>query len=122
MPFPCRLHAVLSYRERWTDWHQTPAHMMISSQSPYPTVTRTEIFTLNRSVIFQAHTHDTRAYGGALNLNFKARSQKNASSYTSNIFFQSTSSICGPKHKARLQLVKYDQSYYLKINTSRLSQ
>lgn len=48
--FSYRLHVVPSYRERWTDWHQTPARTMISSQSPYPTATRTEISTLNRSV------------------------------------------------------------------------
>lgn len=54
--FSYRLHVVLSYRERWTDWHQIPAHMMISSQSPYPTVTRMEISTLNRSVISSTHS------------------------------------------------------------------
>ncbi len=56
MYFSYRLHVVLSYRERWTDWHQTPAHMMISSQSPYPTVTRMETSTQNRSVISSTHS------------------------------------------------------------------
>lgn len=54
--FSYRLHVVLSYRERWTDWHQIPAHMMISSQSLYPTVTRMEISMQNRSVILCTHS------------------------------------------------------------------
>lgn len=45
-----RLRVVLNYRERWTGWHQIRARMMISSQFPYPTVTRMETSMLNRSV------------------------------------------------------------------------
>lgn len=47
-----RLRVVLSFKERWTDWHQTAAHTTTSSQSQYPTVTRTETSTSNRSVIW----------------------------------------------------------------------
>lgn len=54
--FSYRLLVVLSCKERWTDWHQTHAHMMISSQSQYLTATRTEISTPNRSVISSPHS------------------------------------------------------------------
>lgn len=50
-----RLRVVLNYRERWTGWHQIRARMMISSQFPYPTVTRMETSMLNRSVNVCVH-------------------------------------------------------------------
>lgn len=46
-----RPRVVPSSRERWTDWHRILAHTMTSSRSPYPTVTKMEISTPNRSVL-----------------------------------------------------------------------
>ncbi|XP_054865922.1 insulin-like growth factor-binding protein 4 isoform X2 [Amphiprion ocellaris] len=49
--FTLRLRVAPSYKERSTDWHQIPAHMTISSQSPYQTVTRMETSTLNSAIL-----------------------------------------------------------------------
>lgn len=115
---------MLSCREHWTGWHRIHAHMMISSQSLYPTVTRMETSMLNRSV-----THNDYEYTFELLLKYWAiwtikhyywaNTNKNTYLYTSNNSLQTLLAIFGQKQN--MPAAHKILSCQFKINTKCVS-